>query len=79
LTDLDLPGQEASMPQLPVALAYLKTQADAAVLDMCRNPVVLVTQGEIGGLALFFLPNGMGSLMIENVAQAGTVYQAHAG
>jgi cyclic dehypoxanthinyl futalosine synthase len=36
-----------------------------------------VTQGEkIGGLALFFGANDMGSLMIEEnvVAQAGTVY-----
>lgn len=69
------------MSQLPEAGAfeYLKTQAVARLyLDNVPNiQSSWVTQGEkIGGLALLFGANDMGSLMIEEnvVAQAGTVY-----
>jgi cyclic dehypoxanthinyl futalosine synthase len=69
------------MSQLPEAGAfeYLKTQAIARLyLDNIPNiQSSWVTQGEkIGGLALLFGANDMGSLMIEEnvVAQAGTVY-----
>ena len=69
------------MSQLPEvgAFEYLKTQAVARLyLDNVPNiQSSWVTQGEkIGGLALFFGANDMGSLMIEEnvVAQAGTVY-----
>lgn len=69
------------MSQLPEAGAfeYLKTQSVARLyLDNIPNiQSSWVTQGEkIGGLALFFGANDMGSLMIEEnvVAQAGTVY-----
>lgn len=58
---------------------YLKTQAVSRLyLDNFPNiQSSWVTQGEkIGGLALFFGANDMGSLMIEEnvVAEAGTVY-----
>jgi cyclic dehypoxanthinyl futalosine synthase len=61
------------------AFEYLKTQAVSRLyLDNVPNiQSSWVTQGEkIGGLALFFGANDMGSLMIEEnvVAQAGTVY-----
>src|SRR5690242_2349482 len=61
------------------AFEYLKTQAVARLyLDNVPNiQSSWVTQGEkIGGLALLFGANDMGSLMIEEnvVAQAGTVY-----
>jgi len=61
------------------AFEYLKTQAVSRLyLDNVRNiQSSWVTQGEkIGGLALFFGANDMGSLMIEEnvVAEAGTVY-----
>jgi cyclic dehypoxanthinyl futalosine synthase len=69
------------MSQLPEAGAfeYLKTQAVARLyLDNIPNiQSSWVTQGEkIGGLALMFGANDMGSLMIEEnvVAQAGTVH-----
>ncbi len=69
------------MSQLPEAGAfeYLKTQAVARLyLDNVPNiQSSWVTQGEkIGGLALMFGANDMGSLMIEEnvVAQAGTVH-----
>ncbi|GIX03015.1 MAG: cyclic dehypoxanthine futalosine synthase [Planctomycetaceae bacterium] len=69
------------MSQIPEAGAYeyLKTQAVARLyLDNISNiQSSWVTQGEkIGGLALHFGANDMGSLMIEEnvVAQAGTVY-----
>lgn len=69
------------MSQIPEAGAfeYLKTQAVARLyLDNIPNiQSSWVTQGEkIGGLALLFGANDMGSLMIEEnvVAQAGTVY-----
>ena len=61
------------------AFEYLKTQAVSRLyLDNIPNiQSSWVTQGEkIGGLALMFGANDMGSLMIEEnvVAQAGTVY-----
>ena len=61
------------------AFEYLKTQAVSRLyLDNIRNiQSSWVTQGEkIGGLALFFGANDMGSLMIEEnvVAEAGTVH-----
>jgi cyclic dehypoxanthinyl futalosine synthase len=61
------------------AFEYLKTQAVSRLyLDNVPNiQSSWVTQGEkIGGLALFFGANDMGSLMIEEnvVAEAGTVY-----
>ncbi len=61
------------------AFEYLKTQAVSRLyLDNVANiQSSWVTQGEkIGGLALFFGANDMGSLMIEEnvVAEAGTVY-----
>jgi cyclic dehypoxanthinyl futalosine synthase len=61
------------------AFEYLKTQAVARLyLDNIPNiQSSWVTQGEkIGGLALMFGANDMGSLMIEEnvVAQAGTVH-----
>lgn len=61
------------------AFEYLKTQAVARLyLDNVPNiQSSWVTQGEkIGGLALMFGANDMGSLMIEEnvVAQAGTVH-----
>jgi len=61
------------------AFEYLKTQAVARLyLDNVPNiQSSWVTQGDkIGGLALLFGANDMGSLMIEEnvVAQAGTVY-----
>lgn len=61
------------------AFEYLKTQAVARLyLDNIPNiQSSWVTQGEkIGGLALFYGANDMGSLMIEEnvVAQAGTVH-----
>jgi cyclic dehypoxanthinyl futalosine synthase len=61
------------------AFEYLKTQAVTRLyLDNVPNiQSSWVTQGEkIGGLALMFGANDMGSLMIEEnvVAQAGTVY-----
>uniref|UniRef100_A0A7C4LM14 Cyclic dehypoxanthine futalosine synthase n=1 Tax=Schlesneria paludicola TaxID=360056 RepID=A0A7C4LM14_9PLAN len=69
------------MSRLPEAGAfeYLKTQAVSRLyLDNIPNiQSSWVTQGEkIGGLALWFGANDMGSLMIEEnvVAQAGTVY-----
>ena len=69
------------MSQIPEAGAfeYLKTQAVSRLyLDNIPNiQSSWVTQGEkIGGLALLFGANDMGSLMIEEnvVAQAGTVY-----
>lgn len=69
------------MSKMPEAGAfeYLKTQAVARLyLDNIPNiQSSWVTQGEkIGGLALLFGANDMGSLMIEEnvVAQAGTVY-----
>jgi len=69
------------MSQIPEAGAfeYLKTQAVSRLyLDNIPNiQSSWVTQGEkIGGLALHFGANDMGSLMIEEnvVAQAGTVY-----
>ncbi|MDX1969602.1 MAG: cyclic dehypoxanthinyl futalosine synthase [Planctomycetaceae bacterium] len=69
------------MSKMPEAGAfeYLKTQAVARLyLDNISNiQSSWVTQGEkIGGLALLFGANDMGSLMIEEnvVAQAGTVY-----
>lgn len=69
------------MSKLPEvgAFEYLKTQAVARLyLDNVPNiQSSWVTQGEkIGGLALMFGANDMGSLMIEEnvVAQAGTVY-----
>ena len=69
------------MSQMPEvgAFEYLKTQAVARLyLDNVPNiQSSWVTQGEkIGGLALMFGANDMGSLMIEEnvVAQAGTVY-----
>jgi cyclic dehypoxanthinyl futalosine synthase len=69
------------MSKLPEvgAFEYLKTQAVARLyLDNIPNiQSSWVTQGEkIGGLALLFGANDMGSLMIEEnvVAQAGTVY-----
>ncbi len=69
------------MSQLPEAGAfeYLKTQAIARLyLDNIPNiQSSWVTQGEkIGGLALLFGANDMGSLMIEEnvVAQAGTIH-----
>lgn len=69
------------MSKMPEAGAfeYLKTQAVARLyLDNIPNiQSSWVTQGEkIGGLALMFGANDMGSLMIEEnvVAQAGTVY-----
>lgn len=69
------------MSQIPEAGAfeYLKTQAVARLyLDNVPNiQSSWVTQGDkIGGLALMFGANDMGSLMIEEnvVAQAGTVY-----
>ena len=69
------------MSKIPEAGAfeYLKTQAVSRLyLDNIPNiQSSWVTQGDkIGGLALFFGANDMGSLMIEEnvVAQAGTVY-----
>lgn len=69
------------MSKLPEAGAfeYLKTQAVSRLyLDNVPNiQSSWVTQGDkIGGLALHFGANDMGSLMIEEnvVAQAGTVY-----
>lgn len=69
------------MAHIPAAGAfeYLKTQAVARLyLDNIPNiQSSWVTQGEkIGGLALFYGANDMGSLMIEEnvVAQAGTVH-----
>lgn len=69
------------MSTLPEAGAfeYLKTQAVARLfLDNVPNiQSSWVTQGEkVGGLALWFGANDMGSLMIEEnvVAQAGTVH-----
>ncbi len=69
------------MSKMPEAGAfeYLKTQAVSRLyLDNIPNiQSSWVTQGEkIGGLALLFGANDMGSLMIEEnvVAQAGTVY-----
>lgn len=61
------------------AFEYLKTQAISRLyLDNVPNiQSSWVTQGDkIGGLALMFGANDMGSLMIEEnvVAQAGTVY-----
>lgn len=61
------------------AFEYLKTQAVSRLyLDNIPNiQSSWVTQGEkIGGLALFFGANDMGSLMIEEnvVAEAGTVH-----
>lgn len=61
------------------AFEYLKTQAVSRLyLDNVPNiQSSWVTQGEkIGGLALFFGANDMGSLMIEEnvVAEAGTVH-----
>lgn len=61
------------------AFEYLKTQAVSRLyLDNVPNiQSSWVTQGEkIGGLALLFGANDMGSLMIEEnvVAEAGTVY-----
>lgn len=68
----------STMPEAG-AFEYLKTQAVARLyLDNIPNiQSSWVTQGEkIGGLALLFGANDMGSLMIEEnvVAQAGTVY-----
>lgn len=69
------------MSKIPEAGAfeYLKTQAVSRLyLDNVPNiQSSWVTQGDkIGGLALLFGANDMGSLMIEEnvVAQAGTVY-----
>jgi cyclic dehypoxanthinyl futalosine synthase len=69
------------MTELPEvgAFEYLKTQAVSRLyLDNVPNiQSSWVTQGDkIGGLALFFGANDMGSLMIEEnvVAQAGTVH-----
>lgn len=69
------------MSDIPPAgsFEYLKTQAVARLyLDNIVNiQSSWVTQGEkIGGLALLFGANDMGSLMIEEnvVAEAGTVY-----
>ena len=69
------------MANIPPAgsFEYLKTQAVARLyLDNFPNiQSSWVTQGEkIGGLALFFGANDMGSLMIEEnvVAEAGTVH-----
>ncbi|MFO0918576.1 MAG: cyclic dehypoxanthinyl futalosine synthase [Planctomycetaceae bacterium] len=74
-------SEGVDMSQIPEAGAfeYLKTQAVARLyLDNIPNiQSSWVTQGEkIGGLALSFGANDMGSLMIEEnvVAQAGTVY-----
>lgn len=74
-------AEGVDMSKLPEAGAfeYLKTQAVARLyLDNVPNiQSSWVTQGEkIGGLALHFGANDMGSLMIEEnvVAQAGTVY-----
>ncbi len=74
-------SEGVDMSKLPEAGAfeYLKTQAVARLyLDNVPNiQSSWVTQGEkIGGLALLFGANDMGSLMIEEnvVAQAGTVY-----
>ncbi len=70
-----------TMAHIPPAGAfeYLKTQAISRLyLDNVPNiQSSWVTQGEkIGGLALLFGANDMGSLMIEEnvVAEAGTVY-----
>jgi cyclic dehypoxanthinyl futalosine synthase len=70
-----------NMAHIPPAGAfeYLKTQAISRLyLDNVPNiQSSWVTQGEkIGGLALLFGANDMGSLMIEEnvVAEAGTVY-----
>lgn len=68
----------STMPEAG-AFEYLKTQAVARLyFDNIPNiQSSWVTQGEkIGGLALLFGANDMGSLMIEEnvVAQAGTVY-----
>jgi len=68
----------STMPEAG-AFEYLKTQAVARLyLDNVPNiQSSWVTQGDkIGGLALLFGANDMGSLMIEEnvVAQAGTVY-----
>ncbi len=73
--------ENTDMADVPAAgsFEYLKTQAFSRIyLDNISNiQSSWVTQGQkIGGLALFFGANDMGSLMIEEnvVASAGTVH-----